>query len=118
LSITFLYFCNTIWLINISGNNQKIFQAPNPKKQPLNTPKKPIKNKPQQKIPINKEDLVVGRTGFGPATFCTSSRCPNQARRPAHTIACQTCLFEIFMGFVVVMFMFEEEFPFLEYVGI
>ena len=31
--------------------------------------------------------IVVGRTGFGPATFCTSSRCPNQARRPAHTLA-------------------------------
>ena len=29
--------------------------------------------------------LRVGRTGFGPATFCTSSRCPNQARRPAHS---------------------------------
>ena len=30
---------------------------------------------------------MVGRTGFGPATFCTSSRCPNQARRPAHTFS-------------------------------
>ncbi len=26
---------------------------------------------------------VVGRTGFEPATFCTSSRRPNRARRPA-----------------------------------
>ncbi|MFX0203837.1 MAG: type II toxin-antitoxin system CcdA family antitoxin, partial [Candidatus Hodarchaeota archaeon] len=25
---------------------------------------------------------VVGRAGFEPATFCTSSRCPNRARRP------------------------------------
>ena len=34
------------------------------------------------------DSMGVGRTGFGPATFCTSSRCPNQARRPAHK-----CLF-------------------------
>jgi post-segregation antitoxin (ccd killing protein) len=34
----------------------------------------------QNQLPIE----MVGRTGFGPATFCTSSRCPNQARRPAH----------------------------------
>jgi post-segregation antitoxin (ccd killing protein) len=26
---------------------------------------------------------VVGRTGFEPVTFCTSSRCPNRARLPA-----------------------------------
>ena len=26
---------------------------------------------------------LVGRAGFEPATFCTSSRCPNRARRPA-----------------------------------
>jgi hypothetical protein len=25
-----------------------------------------------------RESSVVGRTGFEPATFCTSSRCPNQ----------------------------------------
>ena len=30
-----------------------------------------------------RESSVVGRTGFEPATFCTSSRCPNQTRRPA-----------------------------------
>ena len=31
------------------------------------------------------EFLVVGRTGFEPATFCTSSRCPNQLDdRPFH----------------------------------
>ena len=32
---------------------------------------------------FSKEGSVVGRTGFEPATFCTSSRCPNQTRRPA-----------------------------------
>jgi post-segregation antitoxin (ccd killing protein) len=26
---------------------------------------------------------LVGRAGFEPATFCTSSRCPNRARLPA-----------------------------------
>ena len=26
---------------------------------------------------------MVGRAGFEPATFCTSSRCPNRARLPA-----------------------------------
>ena len=30
-----------------------------------------------------KENSMVGRTGFEPATFCTSSRCPNRARLPA-----------------------------------
>ena len=30
-----------------------------------------------------REGSMVGRTGFEPATFCTSSRCPNQTRRPA-----------------------------------
>lgn len=30
-----------------------------------------------------RESSMVGRTGFEPATFCTSSRCPNQTRRPA-----------------------------------
>ena len=30
-----------------------------------------------------REISKVGRTGFEPATFCTSSRCPNQTRRPA-----------------------------------
>jgi hypothetical protein len=43
------------------------------------------------KIPSNcLRNSVVGRTGFGPATFCTSSRCPNQARRPAHDSCCAT----------------------------
>jgi hypothetical protein len=43
---------------------------------------------------------VVGRTGFGPATFCTSSRCPNQARRPAHVLLCYKFSgFDVFMGF-------------------
>ncbi len=32
---------------------------------------------------FDKEGSVVGRTGFEPATFCTSSRCPNRTRRPA-----------------------------------
>ena len=32
---------------------------------------------------FEKENSKVGRTGFEPATFCTSSRCPNQTRRPA-----------------------------------
>ena len=32
---------------------------------------------------FGKEGSMVGRTGFEPATFCTSSRCPNQTRRPA-----------------------------------
>ena len=43
----------------------------------------------------------MGRTGFGPATFCTSSRCPNQARRPAHLDVCSDKLsvFGIFMVF-------------------
>ena len=30
-----------------------------------------------------REGSMVGRTGFEPATFCTSSRCPNRTRRPA-----------------------------------
>ena len=30
-----------------------------------------------------RESSMVGRTGFEPATFCTSSRCPNRTRRPA-----------------------------------
>ena len=30
-----------------------------------------------------KSDRLVGRTGFEPVTFCTSSRCPNRARLPA-----------------------------------
>ena len=29
---------------------------------------------------------LVGRTGLEPATFCTSSRCPNRARLPAPAI--------------------------------
>ena len=32
---------------------------------------------------FDKEGSVVGRTGFEPATFCTSSRCPSRTRRPA-----------------------------------
>jgi post-segregation antitoxin (ccd killing protein) len=32
---------------------------------------------------FSKKVSMVGRTGFEPATFCTSSRCPNQTRRPA-----------------------------------
>ena len=32
-----------------------------------------------------RQSLMVGRTGFEPATFCTSSRCPNRTRRPAHS---------------------------------
>ena len=38
------------------------------------------------RVKMSRVWFVVGRTGFGPATFCTSSRCPNQARRPAHCI--------------------------------
>ena len=32
---------------------------------------------------FGKESSLVGRAGFEPATFCTSSRCPNRARLPA-----------------------------------
>ena len=31
----------------------------------------------------SQQPRVVGRAGFEPATFCTSSRCPNRARLPA-----------------------------------
>ncbi len=49
----------------------------------------------------NSDDNVVGRTGFGPATFCTSSRCPNQARRPAHVCCCATVFgFRCIYGFL------------------
>ena len=34
----------------------------------------------------NVVSAMVGRAGLEPATFCTSGRCPNQARRPAHFI--------------------------------
>jgi post-segregation antitoxin (ccd killing protein) len=32
---------------------------------------------------FGKRESEVGRTGLEPATFCTSSRCPNRARLPA-----------------------------------
>src|SRR5271157_5279013 len=34
-------------------------------------------------ISQNNDEILVGRTGLEPATFCTSSRCPNRARLPA-----------------------------------
>ena len=32
----------------------------------------------------SQQHRMVGRAGFEPATFCTSSRCPNRTRLPAH----------------------------------
>ena len=45
---------------------------------------------------------MVGRAGFEPATFCTSSRCPNRARLPA-LVGDREMLshFDIFNGFEV-----------------
>ena len=37
----------------------------------------------QKHSPAENKINMVGRTGFEPVTFCTSSRCPNRARLPA-----------------------------------
>ena len=34
-------------------------------------------------VSTSQQPRLVGRAGFEPATFCTSSRCPNRARLPA-----------------------------------
>ena len=66
--------------------------VPNPKKQHLiSLPQAPNQqNNPKQTPFIQKEsignavsDSEVGRTGFEPVTFRTSSGCPNRARLPA-----------------------------------
>jgi hypothetical protein len=46
-------------------------------------PQKSVFSLSEGSLSPKRESSLVGRTGFEPATFCTSSRCPNQTRRPA-----------------------------------
>ena len=48
----------------------------------------------------NNDEILVGRTGLEPATFCTSSRCPNRARLPA--LWTSLLSFQVYSHFVFV----------------
>jgi hypothetical protein len=62
--------------VNLSNTIEKsLEQLIEPKNEPFSLSEGSLYGK--------RESSMVGRTGFEPATFCTSSRCPNRTRRPA-----------------------------------
>ena len=62
--------------VNLSNTIEKsLEQLIEPKNEPFSLSQGSLYDK--------RESSMVGRTGFEPATFCTSSRCPNRTRRPA-----------------------------------